>query len=156
MPQFIKERWLQLSACATTTDKTIIHSFHAATPRERDAARNFCRSECPVQQDCLKWALEHGEIWDVWGGCDESEIRRSLGVNSRRESHIRSRYPNCPNCAARPSKLEIIKTQRANSHRIDESIRCGLCGFEWRARTTVVAVRAYRRAKKQRSADEAA
>jgi WhiB family transcriptional regulator, redox-sensing transcriptional regulator len=42
----------------------------------RDAKR-VCRS-CPVRAECLEWALEHGEMFGVWGGLTERERRRAL------------------------------------------------------------------------------
>jgi len=40
-----------------------------------EAAKAFCRS-CPVQQDCLEFALESNQEDGVWGGKDETERRR--------------------------------------------------------------------------------
>ncbi len=40
------------------------------------AAKALC-AVCPVQIDCLEWALRHREEHGVWGGTDEDE-RRAL------------------------------------------------------------------------------
>ncbi len=43
-----------------------------------EPARSFCR-RCPVADDCLEYALEHGEKFGIWGGLAERprrEIRR--------------------------------------------------------------------------------
>ncbi|AAN07983.1 WhiB transcription factor [Mycobacterium phage RitSun] len=39
-----------------------------------DAARKICW-ECPVQPQCLQWALKHNEL-GVWGGFSEKERQR--------------------------------------------------------------------------------
>jgi hypothetical protein len=33
------------------------------------------RRECPVKEECLEYALAHGERWGVWGGKSERERR---------------------------------------------------------------------------------
>ncbi|MER8007697.1 WhiB family transcriptional regulator [Streptomyces sp. NPDC094149] len=45
-------------------------------------AKAVC-ARCPVQGQCLEWALEHGEILGVWGGTGENE-RRALQRRRRR------------------------------------------------------------------------
>ena len=39
-------------------------------------AKEVCQ-ECPVQRECLQWAMQHGEDFGVWGGYDPLE-RRAL------------------------------------------------------------------------------
>ncbi|MCK0092041.1 WhiB family transcriptional regulator [Rhodococcus sp. F64268] len=43
-------------------------------PREEriEAAKRICRS-CPVSMQCLRYALESGERYGVWGGMTEEE-----------------------------------------------------------------------------------
>jgi WhiB family redox-sensing transcriptional regulator len=45
-------------------------------------AKAVC-ARCPVQEQCLEWALDHGEILGVWGGTGENE-RRALQRRRRR------------------------------------------------------------------------
>ncbi len=40
-----------------------------------EAAKAFCRS-CPVQRDCLEFAIETNQEDGIWGGKDETERRR--------------------------------------------------------------------------------
>lgn len=37
-------------------------------------AKAVCRT-CPLQRDCLNWALAFPEDWGVWGGHDERQRR---------------------------------------------------------------------------------
>lgn len=87
------------------------------------------------------------DIWGVWGGCDEAELRRALAVDANGEARNRCRYPHCPMCRARPSKLHVVGVCEIPSGRKRERVECEMCGFSWRARTSVSAVKAYWRAK---------
>lgn len=40
-----------------------------------NAAKAICRA-CVVRQECLDFALAHGEKWGIWGGLSEKERRR--------------------------------------------------------------------------------
>lgn len=52
------------------------------------AAKRIC-SMCPVKDQCLKFALDSGEEWGVWGGASETERR-----NMRRGRQLRSGPPH--------------------------------------------------------------
>ncbi|MHB1521121.1 MAG: WhiB family transcriptional regulator [Ferrimicrobium sp.] len=58
------------------------------SPGERrlreNQAKRVCRG-CPVQQDCLNWALTKGESRGIWGG--RNELERKAMMRARR--HIR-------------------------------------------------------------------
>lgn len=54
-----------------------------------EAAKAFCRS-CPVQHDCLEFALESNQEDGVWGGKDETE-RRRLRRDWRQARQLRKR-----------------------------------------------------------------
>ncbi|SDD18520.1 WhiB family transcriptional regulator [Streptomyces prasinopilosus] len=43
---------------------------------QTEQAKTVCR-RCPVQRQCLDWALETGQSLGVWGGTSETE-RRAL------------------------------------------------------------------------------
>ncbi|GAA5041069.1 WhiB family redox-sensing transcriptional regulator [Thermocatellispora tengchongensis] len=51
-----------------------------------EEAKQVCR-QCPVNEACLKWALESGQDAGVWGGLSEDE-RRAL---KRRTARHRTR-----------------------------------------------------------------
>ena len=137
--------WQQEATCAQPVNRDKIEYFFSSDPAEKNEAKNMCFS-CPVRKDCLQWALEHRQIHGIWGGKDETEIRRTLSVTFLGEETRRRRFPNCPHCSARPSQLEIVvvdlpKSGRWNTARI---VRCSECGFSWRSRTSVNAVLAYK------------
>lgn len=39
------------------------------------AAVRICQS-CPVQTQCLEWAIDNQEMWGVWGGVSERRRRQ--------------------------------------------------------------------------------
>ncbi|MGW1463876.1 WhiB family transcriptional regulator [Streptomyces sp. NPDC002308] len=41
-------------------------------------AKTVCRTQCPVQAECLQHALDTREPYGVWGGLTETERRRTL------------------------------------------------------------------------------
>lgn len=125
--------------------------FFAETALERRPARNLCQvgDGCPVRLECLRWALENKEIWGIWGGCDESELRRALWVNSDGKPSPRSRFPHCPACHRRPSNLFITAVCELGTGRRRERVECFACGFYWCAQTSIVAVKAYWRGRKK-------
>lgn len=49
--------------------------------RERAAAR-VC-GQCPVAAECLELALRNGEVYGVWGGLGEKELRREVRARRR-------------------------------------------------------------------------
>jgi hypothetical protein len=107
---------------------------------------------CPVRWDCLKWALENKEIWGVWGGKDEAEIRRTLSVSHTGQEIRRSRFPNCPYCGARPFKLEVLVAPSPEGGRwaTMKLVTCTECDFTWRSRTSANAVTAYHAARRKK------
>lgn len=138
------ENWRKQSLCHTLqqTDPDMWSRFFADTALERRPARNLC-AECPVRDLCLQEALERKEIWGIWGGCDESELRRALWVDANGDPMERCRYPHCPFCKARPNKLFVSSVCELKTGRKRERVECADCGFSWRAPTSVQAVKAY-------------
>jgi WhiB family redox-sensing transcriptional regulator len=144
--------WHDHAECAKPENKKISKFFFSSVPSEKYEARNLCFS-CPVRKECLKWALEHKEIWGVWGGKDESEIRRALSVSHTGQEVRRQRFPNCPCCGARPSKLSVIIADSPEGGRwaTMKLVTCAECEFTWRSRTSANAVDAYHASKKSKS-----
>jgi WhiB family redox-sensing transcriptional regulator len=64
--------WMADALCAQT-DPDAFFPERGESPRP---AKAVCLT-CPVCEDCLAYALEHGERFGVWGGTSERE-RRAL------------------------------------------------------------------------------
>lgn len=136
--------WSEDAECAKKINKEKVDLFFSYEYAERHEAKNLCFS-CPVRKECLKWALENKEIWGIWGGRDEDEIRRTLSVNVEGAEVRRSRYPICPFCSANTSKLvaKIVDKPGGGRWTTMRMVECSECGFEWRSRTSANAVKAY-------------
>jgi WhiB family redox-sensing transcriptional regulator len=137
--------WQENATCAKPSNRYALNWFFSTDFNEKYAAKNMCFT-CPVRSQCLQWALEHRQIWGIWGGKDEVDIRRALSVSYNGEETRRRRFPNCPYCTARPSKLETSVEQLPNGGRWTTAkvVTCTECGFAWRSRTSANAVEAYK------------
>jgi len=144
-------KWQSNGLCAQPANLEIADYFFSKVPEEKYAAKNLCFS-CPVRKDCLQWALENKQIWGVWGGKDEVEIRRALSVSYKGEESRRKRFPNCPYCAARPFQLETHEAEIPTGGRwtVARIVLCSECGFSWRSRTSARAVEAYHQDRKEK------
>lgn len=143
--------WQQEAICSLPELGHAQGWFFSKDPSERYAAKNLCFS-CPARRSCIQWALEHRQIWGVWGGRDEVDIRRALSVSHDGEETRRRRPPNCPYCGARPSKLgtsvaEVPGGGRWTTARI---VTCSVCEFSWRSRTSANAVDTYHSEREER------
>lgn len=149
-------KWQEDAECGKPINKYMVEYFFSKDPVERNEAKNMCFS-CPVRSQCLQWALEHRQINGIWGGKDEVDIRRALSVSYLGEETRRRRFPNCPFCTARPSKLETMIAELPKGGRWTTArvVYCTECNFSWRSRTSVNAVLAYRLAKAEREKERA-
>jgi WhiB family redox-sensing transcriptional regulator len=136
--------WQEDSECAKPVNKSKIEFFFSEDPREKAEARALCAG-CPVRKNCIKWALETGQIWGIWGGKDEHEIRRTLSVNADGAEIRRDRFPQCLYCGARTSRLQayIDKNPDGGRWTTVRLVKCLDCDFVWRSRTSSNAVNAY-------------
>jgi Transcription factor WhiB len=136
--------WQEDAECAKAENKHLQDAFFSSEPQEKYEAKNLCFS-CPVRADCVQWALESGTIWGIWGGRDENEIRRTLSVNADGNEVRRGRYPQCPFCGARTSKLttRVIDLPNGGRWTTAKVVDCTECGFTWRSRSSANAVAAY-------------
>jgi WhiB family redox-sensing transcriptional regulator len=64
----MKTDWRNEAAC-TSEDPELFFPVGEDGP-----AKTVCR-ECPVRAECLRWALDHGEDYGVWGGMSADERR---------------------------------------------------------------------------------
>ncbi|CAL9614700.1 WhiB family transcriptional regulator [Streptomyces sp. enrichment culture] len=71
------DNWRNRAACRTE-DPDLFFPIGTSGPAllQTEQAKAVCR-RCPVQQQCLDWALETGQSIGVWGGTSENE-RRAL------------------------------------------------------------------------------
>lgn len=74
--------WMVEALCAQT-DPEIFFPDRGGSTR---SAKKVC-ARCPVRDECLEYALEHGERHGIWGGKSERERRklegRRLGSNRK-------------------------------------------------------------------------
>lgn len=116
-------------------DRDLWESFFEETVEARQPAIQFCDG-CPVQQRCLKFALESQQLWGVWGGRDESELRRDLWMNSNGTIGARARRPRCAWCKSHPDNLKITNDYT-------HEITCTSCGFNWKSETTKMGIESH-------------
>ena len=137
--------WQVGAECAKNKNREKIEFFFSEEPKEKAVARSMC-AICPVRKECIKWALETSQIWGIWGGKDEHEIRRTLSVNADGAEIRRDRYPQCLFCGATAKKLEPIIADNPDGGRWTtvRLVNCTDCGFTWRSRTSSNAVNAYK------------
>lgn len=80
-PQFIGE--IGIRGMADGADPRILgdcgqtdpEAFYPEKGGSTREAKAVCH-ECPVEPDCLEYALENRERWGVWGGTSERERRK--------------------------------------------------------------------------------
>jgi WhiB family redox-sensing transcriptional regulator len=71
--QLTQNKWLDKALCAQVDPELFFPAKgDSYTARE---ARIICL-RCPVQKQCLEYALRHNEQFGVWGGMTERERRR--------------------------------------------------------------------------------
>jgi WhiB family redox-sensing transcriptional regulator len=70
--------WRDQGACLQVGDPDLFFPIGTEGPAllQIDEAKQHCR-RCPVQEDCLRWAMDSGQEAGVWGGKSEDE-RRAL------------------------------------------------------------------------------
>jgi len=130
--------------CAKKENSKYMDYFFSEEPEEKHQAKNLC-FQCPVRKDCIKYALESKQIWGIWGGKDENEIRRTLSVDANGDEYRRGRYPQCGYCSARTSKLKtyIVDLPGGGRWTTARMVECTECGFIWRSRTSFNAINSY-------------
>lgn len=147
--------WQKDALCGRTEYAHMRDWFFSKNPDEKYKAKNVC-FECPVREQCLKWALEHRQIWGIWGGRDEGEIRRALSVSYVGQESRRQRFPQCPFCSARPGRLFVVTGSSLGGGRWTSLrwVECSSCKFKWRSRTSANAVEAYHMKRSDKEAKE--
>ena len=145
--------YIKDSLCSKKENEKYVDLFFSEIPEEKYEAKNLCFS-CPVRKDCIKYALESKQIWGIWGGKDENEIRRTLSVDANGDEYRRGRYPQCGYCSARTSKLKtyIVDLPGGGRWTTARMVECTDCGFAWRSRTSANAVNAYHAERAEKNA----
>ncbi|MFD4118353.1 WhiB family transcriptional regulator [Streptomyces niveus] len=94
--------WLRDAACVDA-DPELFFPVGDSDPAAEQVARakEVCHS-CPVERQCLEWALNTGRTSGVWGGTDEEERRRLRRNERRRVPAPRGRQASGPGGKRRP------------------------------------------------------
>ena len=67
--------WLDRASCKETDTRVFfIYREDKDQRQRREAAYGICRA-CPVQMDCLDYAIVNNEV-GIWGGTTDQERRR--------------------------------------------------------------------------------
>lgn len=82
--------WLRRAACVDA-DPELFFPVGESGPAAAQArrAKEVCH-HCPVERECLEWALDTGRTSGVWGGTDEDERRRMRRRTDRRRAAVGS------------------------------------------------------------------
>lgn len=139
--------WKDDSQCSTEYNIKYRDNFFSEVPAEMAIAKEIC-SICPVRDECLRSALDNKEVWGIWGGRDEVEIRNTLSVNSDVQEVRRLREgiaPVCLYCDAPTEALSIREIDVPGGGRwtTKKVITCTECEFYWTSRTSSNAIEAY-------------
>lgn len=60
--------WMDFAACAQSDGDMWFPDEGQGQSRESRMAKRVCMTSCPVQQLCLDYAIEHNELYGIWGG----------------------------------------------------------------------------------------
>lgn len=67
--------WRDFAACLDHTKAVFFPAGESgAAARQLEQVKQICAG-CPVQIECLEYAVETGQRFGVWGGTDEEERR---------------------------------------------------------------------------------
>lgn len=124
----IQNNWAKDAACQDTTV-----DFYSQKTEVKREAKAICDS-CPVRKICLQTALDNGERFGIWGGADETELRKDMAINAKGESHVSTQGKiRCAYCGPLSTRyLEVVKR-----HRTRTDIKCTNCGLTWTARKLI-------------------
>lgn len=78
----LREQWRLAAVCAQADPEVFFPEV--GTPGK--AAKLVCLS-CPVREQCLQWALDHGEWYGIWGGTTAVERRQVKRQRRQKKKH---------------------------------------------------------------------
>lgn len=95
--------------------------FPERSSAKAQKAKEICMSECPVRQECLDYALKHGEDHGIWGGIGIGRYRNENDVTRRCidcDCHLqpRSKVAWCIECDPNPTR----KAQRRYKAKLEQ------------------------------------
>jgi hypothetical protein len=139
--------WRDKALCSETYYEKYQEHFFSDVAEEVAEAKDIC-SFCPVKKQCLKAALNNKEVWGVWGGRDQEEIRNTLSLNEDGQEVRRSKdgiAPICLNCNAPTESLVIdeIDVDGGGRWTTKKTVTCSECMFSWTSRTSANAIESY-------------
>jgi len=139
-----EEDWIAKAECAKSKNIDKREFFFSNKKYEQEQAKSMC-FVCPVRKQCVKTALEEKQLYGVWGGLDQGEIRRALSINWEGQEMRRGKYPICVYCSAPTVKLKTKTVKRPSGGRwaTMRVVECSSCKIEWQSRTSANAVDAY-------------
>lgn len=73
MTRLLGEPWMGEARCLDLR----AHMFPVSVLEQQIVAREVC-SRCPVREQCGEFAIEAGEVYGVWGGMTERDLRRAV------------------------------------------------------------------------------
>lgn len=100
--------------------------FFSQIPQDVRQAKNLC-ALCPVRMDCLRWALGNQEVYGVWGGADQWEMRTALALTSHGAPVKKAQRAKCPFCRSSRTVTEVLELANRASR-----AHCAQCGLSWR------------------------
>jgi WhiB family redox-sensing transcriptional regulator len=101
--------WRHLAACRDVDTATHDPFFAPGEAAEHDAL-NICRL-CPVQAECLAYAMDTGPEHGIWGGTRQRDLRRLIVADRRGRTRT----------AGHPARhFNARKTQCKYGHPFDE------------------------------------
>ena len=86
MTVLASDEWWGLAACRDAEPEVFFPISATAASRDTVQRAKAVCSSCPVQSQCLRYALRHRQEQGIWGGLTEDERRllsRRLARNER-------------------------------------------------------------------------
>jgi hypothetical protein len=150
-----KNSWQDEALCALPQIEPFKEMFFSDNEDDVKNSKIIC-SACPVRKQCLELALENKEIWGVWGGVDQDELRIVLSVDENGQEVRRIRKgeaPFCPNCRAGTAKLKLSEREVPGGGRwtTKKVITCISCSFSWESRASANSIEAFSNLKQKPS-----
>lgn len=69
-----RQNWRAKARCSNLTSEEAAELFYISKGKSANPARQFCGG-CPVQSQCLDYAIYYGEV-GIWGGTTDDERKR--------------------------------------------------------------------------------